>query len=308
MNRDKLKKIVINIVTFATILLILYFLYIKRSMVLNSIESHPYYFTFLWLLYILCRVLDGLNLKIIFKSMGLILKTEEWLGLPILTFFYSFAVPNAGLVTNALYLKSKHKFHISDYLSIGIMRTLTQVLVSIVIGLAFTLLILRHNYRFLNELLVIYISGMIFIAAVYILSWLKAYEKISAHPKIVKILSTVRTLLADKKLFWKLFVIQFFMLLAFSSRYYVIFKMLNSSPSFSRVLSMVPIVDLSQVVSILPSNLGIKEFMTTIGAKIIDYPLETGLFVAVIDRLVTLIGNFVSGVYFFFKLKYSESI
>lgn len=307
MNRD-IKRVVTNIATLITGFLILYMLFIKRNMVLSSIESHPYYFVFLWFLYILCRFLDGLNLKIIFKFMGFRLKTAEWLGLPILTFFYSFAVPNAGLVTNALYLKSKHKFRISDYFSVGIMRTLTQILISIIIGLVCTLLVLRRNYRFLNELLAIYAIGLIFIAAVYMFSWLKVYEKMGLHSKIAKILSTVRALLIDKKLFWKLFTIQLFTLIAFSSRYYVIFKMLNNDPPFLRVLSMVPIVDLSQVVSILPSNLGIKEFMTSMGAKIIGYPMEIGLFVAIIDRLVTLIGNFISGVYFFFKLKYSEFV
>jgi len=307
-GHNRIKKAVINVVTFATIFLILYFIFIKRHIILDSIANHPYYFAFLWLLYILCRVLDGLNLKIIFKFMGFRLKTAEWLGLPVLTFFYSFAVPNAGLVTNALYLKSRHKFTISNYLSVGIMRTLTQILVSIMIGLACTLLILRYNYRFLNELLLIYIIGLVLVALVYIFSCFKVYEKIKSHPKIVKVLSIVRVLLSDRKLFWKLFVIQMFTLIAFSSRYYVIFKMLDNNPYFLRVLSMVPIVDLSQVVSILPSNLGVKEFMTTIGSRIIDYPIETGLFVAVIDRIVTLIGNFVSGVYFFFKLKYSESV
>ena len=151
MKYSSIPKIIIYIIAIITGAAIAYFVFLKKEVLITNLYAHPYYFAFVCLSYVVMRIFDGLRLKCIAGSMGFRLRAAEWLGLPIMMFFYSFLLPQAGLFANAVYLKSKYNSHISDYFSIGIMRTLNTLLVATSIGLISTAYLFKYQYDFFGQ-------------------------------------------------------------------------------------------------------------------------------------------------------------
>jgi len=182
------------------------------------------------------------------------------------------------------------------------------VVISLGVGIVTILALAPYQYDFFFSLLVVYLAGCGCLLILYWLSRSNFLEKVKKLSPLVRILKASRQLYAKRRLFLKLALLQIGMLVSFAARYYLILKMLGHEVVFWKVFSVVPLIYLGKIIRILPANLGIQEFIAMVGTRIIGYPLGVGLLVAIIDRLITVIGNFGSGIYFFRKLKYSENI
>ena len=94
---------------------------------------NPHFFIILILLSIFPFLTNGLIYKITLKSFNIKLKFNEWFGLSVITSFYNLVTPlQGGLAVRSLYLKKKHNFSHSNFISI---TSLVMIVNSIIAAL-----------------------------------------------------------------------------------------------------------------------------------------------------------------------------
>ena len=200
---NKAKSITILAVLLLIFLLFIRYIYIHVDEFAKLKLVNPIYLLFLIILTIFFSLTYGLVIKYLVEPFKIKLKFNAWFGLSVITSFYNIIAPaTGGLVPRALYLKKKHNFHYSSFISSLSGIYITHFLVGSTLGLL-SILFLYVKYKAFN--LPIFLAFLIIFFVSLTITLFSPKLKKSNHrwfSKIVKVVNGWHKIRKNHKVFF----------------------------------------------------------------------------------------------------------
>jgi uncharacterized membrane protein YbhN (UPF0104 family) len=203
--------------------------------------------------------------KIAVEQMGGKIDLIDWFGMQAIVNLLSYFLPfRGGLALSAGYYKKKCGVSLSYFTSItagGFMVGLYAVSMEILVGLLF-LLLMKNRFPWIlwifAILLVILINLFIFFSRKY---GEYVFSKLPFQKYTLPIVKGFIVLIENRKVLLKVIVITFISEMIHSLRMFCVYAALGNEMNFFLILIYTGIDYLSDIVSFLPGNLGVKEVL-----------------------------------------------
>lgn len=245
----------------------------------------------------------GLFTQVILKAFGLRLTFKEWFGLPVMTTLGNYFLPlRGGAGLRAAYLKKRHDFALTDFLSSFLAIYLVVLMVNAVVGL--TVLLFLKSWRGPGGMVVSLFCGCVLAGTIlvtlfplktdwfermglgFMVRLIEGWQKIREHPGVVAKLF----LLSAANTFTGVLVI------------WVGFIAMDVSAGPAGAALVVAFQALTLFMSITPGGLGIQEAVLVFTAQAVGVSPAQGLALAVAVRAVTLFWTLLLGPIFSYLL------
>ncbi|NQT96050.1 MAG: flippase-like domain-containing protein [Candidatus Omnitrophica bacterium] len=229
------------------------------------------------------------DIKLIFK---------EWFGLVSISMMVNYFLPfKGGLATVAVYLKKIHGFRYTSFLSSVTGLHIIGFLINGIAGMLLMLVIFagslfQHAAMFMLFLSVTVVTAIIFISMYYFpnvaLKWnflknfLEGFENFHKKPRLLI----------------RLIILQLLLNFAAGMRLWIAYKVLGISMGIIPAMIVMLIASFSQLISITPAGLGIKEFFITASSAAFGIDPASSVMAALLDRSIDMINSFILGFIF----------
>ena len=268
-----------------------YYLYVNRSE-LALLTDVAYLPLFLLVFLAVAKVfIEGVRLQWFTDLFGLKLSFTEWFGLTNVTTLANLVAPfSGGVGLKGMYLKRKHAFPYTKFLSTLGARYLIFFFSTGVFGLVSLLLLGLFHLP-----LVLLFLGLI-IAMIILL-----YVRLPARLFRFKFLGKVEEIYAGWRLIssrgflTKLFCLEIVSFLVGAATFYFAFLTFYSSISYLQTFLVFTTSGVLDFISLTPAGLGVKEALVVWVSSELGYTLNVALHAAALARLVSFLRSFILG-------------
>src|SRR3989344_8161996 len=112
------KKLISISVLILIVIIFIYYIISHISDFKQLSLVNPLYIIPLIIISLIVSITNGLIIKYLLEPFKIKMKFKEWFGLSIITTFYNIILPlRAGMATRAVYLKEKHNFPYTNFIS-----------------------------------------------------------------------------------------------------------------------------------------------------------------------------------------------
>lgn len=247
------------------------------------------YIVILSLLIIFQSFLRGQKLKLIMEIYNIKLKFKEWWGLEIMTDVGNSVLPfKGGLPAKAVYFKKKYGLSYVSFVSGTGISYLIDFLGFGLIGiLAGFFLQVQNEVKYS----VLIFFGLIFLCSSFVLFFLPVPIKLNIK-MLEHVVKSVNDLQVARKNYWPIFKMfwNFLVRHAFTiARLYFGFLAFGFSIPIYTCIIMGILVGVSKLISITPMQLGFRESIIILSAKMFEVNDILGVLVATLDRALSVI-------------------
>jgi len=288
MNKKKVAKIVTAILIF-----FLFFVYVFRNLDdFRQIRIYNFWLFFsLIISSVLFLVTNGIVLKELLLPFKIELSIKEWFGLSVITTAGNLLIPlQGGMVTRALYLKSKHDFSYTNFLSALSGIYIIVFWVNSFVALI-AMLLIGHYYSVFSWLVfvtfLIIFLGLSFI--IVISPKIKKTFKLEILNKAVRVVNGWLVIKNSKRTILAVTIISLINVFLMSVSSFLEFRVIGVEISFLKALFISIVSTLSLFVSLTPGSLGIKEAFVAFTSGVVGISSANAVAVSILDRLVSLI-------------------
>lgn len=262
----------------------------------------------LCLLSILFLITNGLVLKYLLEPFKVRLEFKEWFGLSVINTMGNYLTPfRGGAVAKAVYLKTKHQFSYSYFLSTLAGVYIIVFLVNSFVGI-FTMLALYQFSGIFNVLIfIIFLSIFLSLLTIIIFSPSFKETKYPFLNKFINVLNGWHLIKNNKKVITVIGLISLINVAIMVLMMFLEFRVFGLEISFLSVLFLSIVSTLGLFVSITPGALGIKEAIVAFTATVINIPVSQVLAVSILDRAIGLVIIFILGPIFSYILMNSKN-
>jgi len=257
---------------------------------------------FLLLLSFIAVLANGCQFKYLSRIFHIKLTFTEWFGLTVTNTMFNYFTPaRGGMIARALYMKKTYNLTLSEYASLIAGLNWFGFLISSLSAIVVSL----GCYFFFNEFYKVIITfsfGFLFLCLIvgFILSRANLSSLPISNRRIQNILSLVGQGLHRFKNNTRLLVpICFFcfcFLLLSAARLYCAFLSVGINVHWLKILLVQACIRLLLIVSITPGNLGVKEGIIGLFARVLGISIEQAMLGALVDRIIMMIIIFVFGI------------
>ncbi len=284
-----------------TIVIVALFFYLNGQDLIAVRVIHWNMLTFSPLCLFLFFYFNGVLNNICFRLYGVNLKFKEWFGLSVLNSFLNIVTPfRGGAIATGVYLKKKHNFSYGQFFAVMVASTLLIILVNLILALALLLMKPPMLSPEFNRIGLYFVSLSVAVGLI-VATWapvtppsknkilqlihevFAAWRLIRNHPKDLCILTSVC----------------FAMVFTMAAIAYLTIASIGVDIDYSAALAMGVFSNLSSVVSITPSNLGIKEAFASFGAAGYGIKVVSVVAASLIERVLLLIASSLTSLYFY---------
>lgn len=263
----------------------------------------------LFVLAILFLVNNGLILKYLLEPFKIFLSKKEWFGLSIITTMGNYLTPfRGGAIARAVYLKKKHIFQYSSFLSTLSAIYVIAFLVNSFVGIisVFLIYLLYNQFNIIIFLLFLFI--FIFLLFITLFSPKFKETRYSIVNKFINVINGWHLIKSNKKIIKKITLINIINIAIITLMMFLEFKVFGFDISLTKALFIAVVSTLSLFISITPGALGIREAIIVFSAKVIGVTTTQALLVALLDRAIYLTIIFILGpIFSYILLKKSMS-
>jgi uncharacterized protein (TIRG00374 family) len=286
--KKKDNKLLLSIVVI--IFLLVYVLKNKEEFA-NIEIGNPILLLPLILISILYLFINGIVLQIIISSFNINLNFKEWLGLSVITTVGNLLTPfQGGMIARALYLKSKHNFSYTNFLSALSGIYIIVFWVNSFVALL-SMLLIKQFYSTFSWL--IFITFLIIFSALsFIIVFspkIKRAFKWEILNKVVRVINGWLVIKNNKRTVLFVALISSLNVLLMSASSFLEFKTLGVEISFLKALFVSIVSTLSLFISITPGSLGIKEAFMAFTSNVVGISPANAIIVSALDRLISLL-------------------
>jgi len=295
-----------TIIILAIIIIVLIYLFSNAEDLLVLEKVSLINLCFLLLLSFIATLANGCQFKYLLRIFHIKLIFTEWFGLTVTNTMLNYFTPaRGGMIARALYMKKRHNLSLSEYASLLAGLNLFGFIISSLSAIVVSL----GCYFFLDEFYkVIIIFSLVLLFLSTLMGFILSRASLSSLPisniRIQNILSLVGQGLHRFKNNTRLLIpICFFcfcFLLLSAARLYWAFLSVGIKVHWLKVLLVQAFVGLSLVISITPGNLGVKEGIIGLFARVLGISIEQAILGALVDRIIMMI------IIFFFGIIYSR--
>lgn len=251
--------------------------------------------TSLFILSLLFPVLGGISNAHLFRSMGADISYQDGIFLAAASTLANQLPISGGIVSKGVYLKRKHDISYAKFFSATAALFFCYLSVNGLIGIS----ILLYRAAFQNfpipPVLLIGFSLMAACLSVFLLP----VQRIKIPEKIRAIIyqSIEGWTLLNKKtaLLFQLIVMQMTMMALLAARYWLAFRMLSQSITFEQAMLFSTASLLTQLVSIAPGGLGVREAIVGTVASALGFETGASIVAVGLDRLISTLGILLAG-------------
>ncbi len=285
------KKTLKTIIT--AIIFLIFFLYFFNNIDdFRQIKIVNYWFIApLIILAISFLLTNGIVLKELLLPFKKELLTKEWFGLSVITTAGNLLTPfQGGMIARALYLKSKHNFSYTNFLSALSGIYIIVFWVNSFVALL-SMLLIKQFYSTFNWL--IFITFLIIFSALsFIIVFspkIKKTFKWEILNKVVRVVNGWLVIKNNKRTVLFVALISFLNVLLMSTSSFLEFKTLGVEINFLKALFVSIVSTLSLFISITPGSLGIKEAFMAFTSNVVGISPANAIIVSALDRLISLL-------------------
>ncbi len=262
--------------------------------------------SYLWILIGLTLVqfvINGLSLKVLTKPFNVFLKFREWFGISVITTFGNYLTFfKGGSGAKAVYLKKYHHLNISSFIALIVGGFVVTLFVYAVLGIILTYVIFIKKGLIEIGILVFFIVLLVISLVIMFLNFKLPEFKNKYLSYLIKIINGWHILRKKYKILFYFSVLSIVMYLIEVLRIFYAFKALNYSVSLINSAFVALTSSLSLLVTITPAGLGIREAIIALTTKLIGAGVKSGVYMAVVDRGVTVILLIILGPLFSYLL------
>ncbi len=231
---------------------------------------------------------NGLKVKLITSTAGIRLSFREWFGLASISISLNGIFSKTGSVVTSNYLKRAYGFPYMSYVGAFAGDFLITLLISAWIGLVVSLylvIFVKPDYTFL-------VAGfLIVIMSLFLL--LKSNLNFQRHhyriiDTIIRAITSLNSLLQNKKLFWNLCCFGIMLLMLSALRFYVASTVLHLDIPISYCFLFAIIIMAVRALPLLQGDIGTRELAIGLMSEFLGTGLKEGFLVAVVDRIAIL--------------------
>ena len=257
-------------------------------------------FIIISLLCVCNQFLLGLEIKILCRTFDVHIGVIESFGLSSIRSIANYLPMGAGVVSNAIYLKSQKKLSIANYTSsltvsivlmlllAGLLGFITSIYLKILSNSVGLDLILLFGSVFWGTLIIMAVKFPTLESKNFIARFIRDFQK--GYALLKKDRSTIQKLIVLKSIILLLLIVK--MKLLFISIGYD----LNLSSIILIVMSVVAF----RIATILPGNIGVTESVSGFMAAASGSTFEYGFVGMAVDRIIQTIWILILGVFFLF--------
>lgn len=240
-------------------------------------------------LFVLAVFTNGIILKLLVNKFGISISVGESFYMSVMTSFYNLMVPfQGGTGVRALYLKRKHNFDYTKFISTLWGNYLILYIVIMVLFLVVSLLLhLTGINNVLVEMFMVLLLGVLILLTLI-------RVKVNEHSSwLVKKMADVSTgweyIKGDRKLLLYLFFLNVFFVLLGAFIFQATFISFGVHLSFLRILYLHLLSSMVLIINLTPASLGIYEGAIVLAAGNIGIVPSEALSFAIIFRPISFI-------------------
>lgn len=289
-------KIFIKLLLFAIVAAGIYFVFVGNTAVFATLlEITPAEIAILLLINLLFLLLFAFLQKNILLLFGLKQTLVEWLGLAFIAAFYNLFLPaKGGSVIRSAYLKKKYDFSYMRFVAYLIKQSVYMlIVVSFMIGgLLLSISKEVQDHTFILGGLAIVFSISVYFIEKQLIRWLGKKKKIK-----------IDLVVPARRFFY---IIGLISLLIFvkGSAFYIVFAAIKYPISFNFSLLIASLLMLSNLVSVLPGNIGVRELLLGGVLQVFGYDISLVILASLTDRAAIMVTTTLGALvfkYFLFK-------
>jgi len=301
------KRLYGNLFSLAILVIILFLMWVFFQ---DNITSFPdltkiplYYYAIIIISLLLTIVFNGLKIKKLTEFYKIKLGFSEWFGLSSVNTMATYLAPfRMGIGARALYLKRVHKLPYTSFIvTLGATFLSTSMIISF-IGALSLLSIGDFSNNGIVTLFILFLAVLAGSLVICIFSPKFRLTRFRLVNHAVNALNQWRVLKKEGSILPVLLLLDFLILLMFAVRFYFIFLGLSFDISFSTVFLISSLIFASDMVNITPANLGIREGLIAVITKTLNNNFSIGLYATAIDRIITIIIVFLTGLFYSYVL------
>jgi len=227
-----------------------------------------------------------------YRGFGVFVTFNESIGLAAINTLANQLPFAGGLVAKGVYLKQRHKLAYTYFLSSTAALFVLFVAVNGIVGV-----VVITYWAFVNNINVpiFLLLGFLGMAATLVILWFpfdkgilldKGVLRGKWGKRLAQLMEGWQVLGQNQRLVQKLIVLQLLMVLIFAGRFWVAFHMLSQDVTIAQCILFAAASILTQLVSITPGALGIRELIVAGVASILGFDIGVSIVAVGIDRLV----------------------
>lgn len=278
--------------------------YVKENInQLNSINvEKPYLILSIIVLLIFQSLIVSLQNKNMLKSLNTLISHKESFQLSIITSFYNVITPfRGGMVARAAYLKRKHNFSYTNFISTLGGTYVLMFLSAGILGLFSFLFVAFHLVLFLIFLFIT--LGMLFLIGGFpLIMKFKKYFKNRYLMKIFQVLEGWKIIKQDKVIVTKLLFLTIAQIITVALMQLFQFKVFGVDLSIGQALILACLNVVAIVIQITPAGLGVNEAITVFTASTFGITPAVSLSASILGRIVSFAVLIILGPIFSYKL------
>ena len=298
------RKLISYVVLVISLLIAGYFVKDQKSTLGKIFEIDIYQFLVISCIVVLTPFIDGLRTLLLTKQFGVNLGIGESAALASVNNFWNYLPLTGGLVIRSLYLKKKHGFSYSNFISTLAASYIISFLSFGLVGLISVLVFWNMTGIVNMTIILILLSTVLFS-----LFLIKINYSVKSNNKFLSVIATIleewKTLRKKRNLIIKLILLDLALILVFSVRLFLAAQFLGTPLPFLSILIIVSLSLFSVLLNVTPGALVVKEAIISFSAAALSFSFYDSLTVSLLDRAISMVWIFLMGIIFSFYLSKS---
>jgi len=300
--REWIKKVISSAILFTLLILLTNYIRNHSKDFAKLRIVSPWFFLILLVLAFLIILLNGLVRKYILKVYGLKTKMKVWFGLSAITTFYNTITPfRGGAIVEATYLKKKHDFGITHYLSGFAAQYIIAFFLAGIIGIITMIYLRVTRGLFSLPIFLVFLTIVIIIIIMTFIPIIKETKK-EAINKLIRVINGWHEVRKNKKLVRYIILFSVIELVVEGIRLILQFSIIGVKISFIEGMFLSTLYYLGFLIAITPGGLGIQEAIIVLSAGMLGINPAQSIAASVIGRAMLALLLFVIGPIYSYKL------
>jgi uncharacterized membrane protein YbhN (UPF0104 family) len=296
MNNKRFRSIILTILSVLLVVGFVYYLYVNADRYLGLLNVSATGVAMLFLLSLAFPWLNGIQNTLLYRSLGTV-EFSHWDGFHLsATSSLANQLPlPGGIVSKGYYLKRKYNLSYTMYSSSTLALFVCYLSLNGVVGLA----ILAYWVFILQVTVSLSLWVGFGLLAVFVLVfWLPLDRMVlpaGINDRFQRALEGWFHISHHPWMALRIMAVQTIMIFFLAVRYWIAFRMLSQNVNLAQVLLMSNASVLTQMVSLAPGGLGVREVIVASVASIIGFDPAISVVAVGLDRLVSTVVKFLVG-------------
>jgi uncharacterized membrane protein YbhN (UPF0104 family) len=295
MKNQRFRSVLLYVISLAIVAAFIYYLYINSDKFLGILHISPLFVAVILILSLANPVLNGAINTYMFQGLGADLSHRDgFLLAAVSTLANQLPVPG-GLVSKGIYLKRKYNLTYTKYLSATLALFFCFIAVNGFIGVVILLYWILYKGIAVPIILLGGFSLMTVCLSIFWLPLGRIKIPKMIHGRIHQAEEGWMLISGNPVLLLKLIGIQSSLMLILALRYWLAFHMLSQSITIGQAILFSSASVLTQLVSIAPGGLGVREAIVGGVASALGFDIGVSIVAVGLDRLIVTISIVILG-------------